>query len=364
MRVALFSPVWFPVPPTHYGGIEAVVQLLADGLVDAGVDVTLFASGDSTTKAELVSAFDTAPSEWIGHTYWELQHMLPFLEQRDEFDLVHDHSGLLGLTVFGLTSTPTLHTVHGPLTDDPGEVYERVCATVDGIGLVSLTLNQRRPCPTLPWVANVNNAIDVSRYPLERDPGDALLFLGRMSPEKGAHRAIRIARNVDRPLKIAAKCREPGEIAYFEEHVEPHLDDQIVYVGEVGHDAKCELLAEAHALVVPIEWEEPFGLVMIEALACGTPVIAMRRGSVPEILDDGRTAFVADDLAGMVAAVDRAVELDPLELRADAEARFSVERMVDRYIAAYESSVAMHRPAPDLVADLQPDLSVISAAGR
>ena len=362
MRIALFSPVWFPVPPTRYGGIEAVVHLLADGLVDAGVDVTLFASGDSETKAELVSAFDTAPSEYIGHSYWELQHLLPFLALRDEFDLVHDHSGLLGLTVFGLTPTPTLHTVHGPLTGEPGEVYERVCAAVDGIGLVSLTRNQRRPCPELPWVANVNNAIDVSRYLFDRDPGESLLFLGRMSPDKGAHRAIRIARQVGRPLKIAAKCREPGEIAYFEEHVEPHLDDQIVYVGEVGHDAKCELLAKAHALVVPIEWEEPFGLVMIEALACGTPVIAMRRGSVPEILDHGRTAFVADDLAGMVAAVDRAVELDPADLRAAAVARFSVEQMVDGYIAAYESMIAGGRPADELIADLQPDLSVLSTS--
>jgi glycosyltransferase involved in cell wall biosynthesis len=361
MRVALFSPVWFPVPPTHYGGIEAIVQLLADGLVEAGVDVTLFASGDSQTKAELVCAFDVAPSEYIGHSYWELQHLLPFLEVRDEYDLVHDHSGLLGLTVFGLTSCPTLHTVHGPLTGDPGDVYERVCAAVDGIGLVSLTLNQRRLHPGLPWIANVNNAIDVSRYPCERAPGDSLLFLGRMSPDKGAHRAIQIAKAVGRPLKIAAKCREPGEIAYFEEHVEPHLDDTIEYVGEVDHEAKCTLLAEAHALVVPIEWEEPFGLVMIEALACGTPVIAMRRGSVPEILHHGRTAFIADDLDGMVAAVELAVELDPAHLRESAVERFSVERMVDGYIAAYEAIAAGGtRPATDLVADLAPDLSILS----
>jgi glycosyltransferase involved in cell wall biosynthesis len=363
VRVALFSPVWFPVPPARYGGIEAIVHLLADGLVDAGVDVTLFASGDSETKAPLVSAFDTAPSEYIGHTYWELQHQLPFLELRDEFDIVHDHSGLLGLTVFGLTSCPTLHTVHGPLTGEPGEVYERVCAAVDGIGLVSLTLNQRRPHPGLPWIANVNNAIDVSRYPCDRDPGEGLLFLGRMSPDKGAHRAIQIARRVGRPLKIAAKCREPGEIAYFEEHVEPHLDDTIEYVGEVDHEVKCTLLAEAHALVVPIEWEEPFGLVMIEALACGTPVIAMRRGSVPEILHHERTAFIADDLAGMVAAVDRAVELDPAVLRGSAEEHFSVERMVDAYIAAYEAMAEEAlRSAVDLVADLTPDVSILSAS--
>ena len=166
-------------------------------------------------------------------------------------------------------------------------------------------MNQRRPLPDLPWVANVHNAIDVSRYQVDRHPGDSLLFLGRMSPDKGAHRAIRIAKRLGRPLEIAAKCREPGEIAYFDEFVAPHLDDDIRYVGEVDHDEKCALLARAHALVVPIEWEEPFGLVMIEALASGTPVVAMRRGSVPEILRHGETAMIADDLAGMVAMVDQ-----------------------------------------------------------
>ncbi len=347
MRIALFSPVWFPVPPDRYGGIEAVVHLLADGLVDAGIDVTLFASGDSTTKAKLVSAFEAAPSERIGESYWELQHLLPFLERRDEFDLVHDHSGLVGLTVLGLTTCPTVHTVHGPLTGDPGSVYRQVCRIVPEVGLVSLTHNQRRPSPGLPWIANVHNAVDVARYPLDRRPGDGLLFLGRMSPDKGAHRAIRIARRLGRPLKIAAKCREPGEIAYFEESVAPYLTDEIEYVGEVGHDAKCELLAEAHALLLPIEWEEPFGLVMIEALASGTPVVAMRRGSVPEILRHGETALIADDLAGMTMAVDRACELDPGRLRHEALSRFSVERMVDGYIEAYQTMI-VGEPEPVL----------------
>jgi glycosyltransferase involved in cell wall biosynthesis len=339
MHVALFSPVWFPVPPDRYGGIEAIVQLLADGLVAAGADVTLFASGDSKTDARLVSAFDVAPSEHIGESYWELQHLLPFLEQRDEFDIVHDHSGLLGLTMLGLTSCPTIHTVHGPLTGDPGEVYRKVCEIVPHAGLVSLTMNQRRPLPDLPWVANVHNAIDVSRYRVDRNPGDSLLFLGRMSPDKGAHRAIRIAKRLGRPLEIAAKCREPGEIAYFDEFVAPHLDDDIRYVGEVDHDEKCELLARAHALVVPIEWEEPFGLVMIEALASGTPFVAMRRGSVPEILRHGETAMIADDLAGMVAMVDQVAGLEPARLRREAETRFSVAQMVEGYLDAYEMMI-------------------------
>jgi glycosyltransferase involved in cell wall biosynthesis len=353
MRVALFSPVWFPVPPTRYGGVEAIVHLLADGLVEAGADVTLFASGDSTTKAELVSAFDIAPSEHIGETFWELQHALPLLARIDEFDVVHDHSGLLGLALFGLTGRPLLHTVHGPLTGPPGEVYERTCAAVPEALLVSLTLNQRRPLPQLPWIANVPNAVDIDRYPFERNPGDGLLFLGRMSPDKGAHRAIRVARRTGRPLKIAAKCREPGEIEYFEKFVEPHLSEDIVFVGEVGHDEKCRLLAEAHALLVPIEWEEPFGLVMIEAMASGTPTIALRRGSVPEVLTDGRTGFIADDLAAMVACVEHVSELDPSVMRAETARRFSVDKMVAGYLEAYEraadATISVRRLAPAVV---------------
>jgi glycosyltransferase involved in cell wall biosynthesis len=338
VRVALFSPVWFPVPPGRYGGVEAVVHNLAEGLVDAGVDVTLFASGDSRTRAELVAAFRSAPSERIGHTFWELQHALSFLERVDDFDLVHDHSGLLGLTLFGLTRCPLVHTVHGPLTGEAGVVYQRACAVAHDVGLVSLTMRQRRWLPNLPWIANVGNAIDVTRYPFEPHPGDSLLFLGRMSTEKGAHRAIRVARKAGRPLVIAAKCREPAEIAYFEQFVEPHLGPEVQYVGEVGHEEKCRLLSRAHALLVPIEWEEPFGLVMIEALACGTPVVALRRGSVPEVLRHGETAYVADDLGGMVAGVELVSHVDPAVLRADVEQRFSVERMVEGYLEAYEAS--------------------------
>jgi glycosyltransferase involved in cell wall biosynthesis len=331
----MFSPVWFPVPPDRYGGIEAMVSLLTEGLIQNGVDVTLFASGDSVTRAKHVAVFDRAPSERIGETFWELNHALACLTRLDDYDIVHDHSGLLGLTLFGLTSTPVLHTVHGPLTGEPGYMYEAACSVTHDVGLVSLTQAQRRPLPRLPWVANVPNSIDLSQYPFRRVPGDYLLFLGRMSPEKGAHRAIEVARQTGRPLVMAAKCREDGERAYFEEKIRPHLCAQIRYVGEVGHEEKWRLLAGAHALLVPIDWEEPFGLVMIEALACGTPVIALRRGSVPEVLDHGRTGFIADDLPEMATAVERVRSLDPHELRDEVEKRFTPERMVNGYLAAY-----------------------------
>ena len=339
MRIAVVSPVWFSVPPVAYGGIETVVHLQTEGLVDAGMDVTLFASGDSTTSAELVSVFDTAPSERIGQTFWELDHALACLVDAERFDVVHDHTGLLGLALFGLADVPVVHTVHGPLTGHPGAVYERACQIVRSTGLVSLSRNQRRPAPLLPWVANVPNAIDVAAYDVEREPSDTLAFLGRMSPDKGAHRAIEIARRSGRPLRIAAKCREPEEQEYFDRFVRPHLDSQIEYVGELGQEDKLELLRTAHALVFPIDWEEPFGLVMVEAMATGTPVIATRRGSVPEVVTHGHTGFVVDTLDEMVAAVDLAHTLDADTLREEARLRFSVERMVDGYMNAYASVI-------------------------
>jgi glycosyltransferase involved in cell wall biosynthesis len=332
----MFSPVWFPVPPDRYGGIEAMVSLLADGLVQRGADVTLFASGDSVTRAKHVFVFERAPSERIGQTYWELNHALACLTRLDDYDVVHDHSGLLGLTLFGLTSTPVLHTVHGPLTGEAGDMYQASCSVTDGLGLVSLTRAQRRPLPELPWVANVPNAVDLSQFPYSRIPGEYLLFLGRMSPEKGAHRAIEVARQTGRPLLMAAKCRESGERAYFDRYIRPHLSEHITYVGEVAHEEKWRLLSGAHALLVPIDWEEPFGLVMIEALACGTPVIALRRGSVPEVLDHGRTGFIADDLSEMAAAVEEVWSLDPRELRAEVEQRFTPRQMVEGYLDAYD----------------------------
>jgi glycosyltransferase involved in cell wall biosynthesis len=331
----LIAPVWFPVPPPRYGGTEAVVSLLADGLAEAGHDVTLFASGDSLTAATLSFVFATAPSERIGQTLPELRHCLACFERAHDFDVINDHSGLLAATVGGLLDTPVLHTVHGPLDGEGGEIYEHIARAAPGIAFISVSLNQRRPKPDLPWIANCPNAVDLSLYPWARRRGDYLLFLGRMTPDKGAHRAIAVARETGIPLKIAAKCREAREIAYFRELVEPHLDAQIDFVGEVTHGEKVELLQGARATLFPIEWEEPFGLVMIESMACGTPVIATRRGAVPEVIEDGRTGIVVEDYRAMPAALERASALDPLEMRHAVEERFSPERMVRDYARAY-----------------------------
>jgi glycosyltransferase involved in cell wall biosynthesis len=336
VRIAVLSPVWFPVPPTGYGGIEWVVSLLADGLAEAGHDVTLFASGDSRTKAKLSYVYEIAPSSEIGRAQVELHHALACFERAAEFDVINDHSGPPAAVVAGAVPTLTVHTVHGPLEGEPGELYEQIARVSPRTRLISLSMNQRQPKPGLPWLANVPNALDFSVYPVHPHRGDYLLFLGRMTHEKGAHRAVAVAMEAGVALKLAGKKREPAEQLYFREFVEPYLHDGIEYVGEVTHGEKVELLQNARATLFPIEWEEPFGLVMIESMACGTPVIATRRGSVPEVIEPGRSGVIVDDYREMADALASADELDPLELRRAAEERFSRERMVADYVAAFE----------------------------
>jgi glycosyltransferase involved in cell wall biosynthesis len=344
MRVAVLSPVWFPVPPTGYGGIEWVVSLLADGLVDAGHEVTLFASGDSRTKAELAWVYELAPSAEIGRAQVEVRHALSCFERADEFDVISDHSGPPAAVIAGAVKTPTVHTVHGPLGGEPGEFYEQIARVSPRTGLISISMNQRKPHPDLPWIANVPNALDFSFYPVQPRRGDYLLFLGRMSADKGAHRAVAVATETGLPLKLAGKLREPEEIAYFKEFVEPHLRrGQIEYVGEVTHGEKVELLQDARATLFPIEWEEPFGLVMIESMACGTPVIATRWGAVPEVIEHGRSGIIVDDYRDMAGALAAADLLEPLDLRRAAEERFSKERMVGDYVDAFDAAIAAAR---------------------
>ena len=339
MRIAILSPVWFPVPPTGYGGIEWVVSLLADGLVKAGHDVTLFASGDSRTTARLVSVFDEAPSEKIGLSLPELHHALACFERSAEFDVVNDHSGPPAAAIGGAVDTAVVHTVHGPLDGEAGPIYDQLARVAPRVGLISLSLNQRRPKPELPWVANCPNALDLSVYPAHPHRGDYLLFVGRLSFDKGAHRAIEVAKHAELPLKIAGKMREPLEKEYFETHVRPNLGWGIEYLGEVTHDEKVDLLQNARVTLFPISWEEPFGLVMIESMACGTPVIATRWGAVPEVIEHGRGGLIVDDLNAMAAAIEEADRLDPAECRRYVEERYSAERMVADYVAAYERAL-------------------------
>ena len=339
MRIAVLSPVWFPVPPSGYGGIEWIVSLLADGLVEAGHEVTLFASGDSSTKARLVSVFPEAPSAEIGKAAPELRHALSCFERADEFDIVNDHSGPLAAALGAAVETRVVHTVHGPLVGADGDLYAMLARVAPSVGLISLSLNQRKPQPGLPWVATCHNALDLAAYPVHAERGEYLLFLGRMSPDKGCHRAVEVARAAGLPLKIAGKMREPAEQEYFESTVAPYLGNGIEYLGETSHAKKVALLQNARATLFPIEWEEPFGLVMIESMACGTPVIATRWGAVPEVIEDGRSGVVVDDYREMPDALAAADELEPLECRRSVEEHFSAERMVRDYEAAYTAAL-------------------------
>ncbi len=340
MRVAILSPVWFPVPPTGYGGIEWVVSLLADGLVDAGHDVTLFASGDSRTRAKLDAVFPEPPTAPIGMSYIELRHALPCYERAAEFDVVNDHSSQLGAALGGLVETPVVHTVHGPLEELPLANYRGIAKLAPQLGLISISMNQRKPGPDLPWVGNIPNALDLDAYPYHSERGEYLLYLGRLSPDKGAHRAIEVAREAGIPIKLAGKKREHAEQEYFDTMVRPLLGDDAEYLGETSHGFKVDLLQNARATLFPIDWEEPFGLVMIESMACGTPVIATRRGAVPEVVDHGRSGIIVDDYRDMVAAIADADRLDPVECRRAAEEHYSVERMVADYVAVYAAMLS------------------------
>ena len=339
MRIAIIAPAWFAVPPTGYGGIEWVVALLADGLVDAGHEVTLFAAGDSRTKAELVSLYDEAPSALIGRTQPELHHALGCYARAGEFDVINDHSGTLGAVVGAAVDTPVVHTAHGPLEGEPGEIYDLIGTVAPQVGLISISMNQRRPKSHLNWIANCHNALDFSVYPFKPTRGDYLLFLGRMSPDKGAHRAIAVAMETGLPLKIAGKRHDPKEFTYFHEFVEPHLVDGIEYLGEVSHGEKVELLQNARATLFPIDWEEPFGLVMIESMACGTPVIATARGAVPEVIEHGRSGIIVEDYRIIPVALEDADKIDPSECRRYVEERFSPLRMVHDYVEAYTAAL-------------------------
>jgi glycosyltransferase involved in cell wall biosynthesis len=336
VKIAIIAPAWFAVPPARYGGIEWVVSILADGLVDHGHDVTLFAAGDSQTRAHLVTCYDEPPSMRIGLALPDLHHALTCYARAGEFDLINDHSGPLSGALGGALDTPVCHTVHGPLTGEPGDVYSLIGQVSPSVGLISISDSQRAPLPDLNWLATCHNAIAIDHYPFDEGSDGYLLFLGRMSPDKGAHHAVSTAREAGLPLILAGKMHDLAEREHFDATVRPYLSDEIRYVGEVSHDEKVRLLQRAAATVFPIQWPEPFGLVMVESMACGTPVIATGRGAVPEVIEHGRSGIIVDDFDQLAPAVEQAIKLDPGECRASATERFSPARMIGDYEDAYQ----------------------------
>jgi glycosyltransferase involved in cell wall biosynthesis len=326
MRIAQIASPWLPVPPQGYGGVENVVATLTDGLVERGHDVTLFACGGSGTRARLHAYYN----EPLGTTYQvheplaALPHILAAYKYLDEF------GPALGIR---RDRPPVVHTVHAP----PAAAYAApIYDLVNGhLALVAVSAAQVQASPHLQFTAMIHNGIPVCDFEFSAQKSDYLLFLGRMAPGKGVHLAVEAARRLDRPLLIAAKMHNPEEIAYFESQVKPLLTPDIVFLGEADRRRKIDLLARAACTLVPSQWAEPFGLVMIESLACGTPVVALRAGSAAEIVDHGTTGFVASDFDEFVELAARVDELDPAACRRAVEDRFSAERMVKAYEQLY-----------------------------
>lgn len=330
MRVAVLAPVSWRVPPRHYGPWEQFASLLTEALVARGIDVTLFASADSVTTGRLASVVARGYSEDLDvePKVAECLHIAHAFERAGEFDVIHNSFDFLPLTYSGLVDTPVLTTVHGFSSPRILPVYQRYNPTT---AYVAISEADRHP--SLDYLATIHHGIDTDMFSLHPSPGDYLLFFGRIHPDKGTAEAIDVAVATGRRLVIAGIVQDQR---YFDEHVAPRVDgERVSFVGPVGAAERSELLGGAHALLHPIGFDEPFGYSVVEGMACGTPVIAFRRGSMRELIEDGETGFLVDDVEGAVAAVGRASSLDRAAIRAQAVARFGVARMVDDYLDAY-----------------------------
>jgi glycosyltransferase involved in cell wall biosynthesis len=346
MRIAQVAPLSESVPPKWYGGTERIVAFLSDELVRKGHDVTLFASGDSRTSAKLISSCPKA-LRLNGGSCDALAPYLTLLEEvaarEDEFDVVHFHTSPIHLPIARRLSAPHVTTLHGRLDlDGLAPLYREY----RDVPLVSISESQRRPLRDAGWIATVPHGLPPNLLSYHPEPGRYLAFLGRISPEKRVDRAIAIAVACQQPLRIAAKV-DPADRDYFEREIRPLLDHPLVeFVGEIGDADKDAFLGGATALLFPIDWPEPFGLVMIEAMACGVPVVAFRGGSVSEVLEPGVTGFIVETLDEAIEATHRVRRLDRGQCRAVFERRFSVSRMAAEYVSVYHRAVALRRSLP------------------
>lgn len=370
MRIAQLAPLWERVPPPAYGGIEMVVYHLTEELTRLGHQVTLFASGDSCTSAELRSVFPRSL-----RTADDLQHKLPYdwlhhavaLRAADEFDIIHNHAGELPMAMSLLIRRPMLSTLHGLVIPDTRLVWDYYPWYYNTLSHAARRAMPPVKCPN--YLGVVYNGIDVAAFPFSPVKSDYLLFLSRIAPEKGTHLAIEIARRIGCRLIIAGKV-DPVDREYYTTVIKPRIDGALVeYVGEATREQAKDLLRQARCLLLPLCWEEPFGLVMVEAMACGTPVVAMRRGAAPELVIEGVTGFLGDSVDDLCRAIPQVETLDPVRCRQHVAENFSVQRMVQGYLRLYEQILAAHprSPAPAITAarpaDGQPAPTVAGRAG-
>jgi glycosyltransferase involved in cell wall biosynthesis len=339
MRVALISPLYESVPPRFYGGTERVVHHLCHGLTEAGIEVTLFASGDSRTAGHLVPVVPEALR--LGRMPvsdplpYNLKLLAEVAKQADRFDVIHNHHDYWMLPLSEMSETPLLTTLHGRL-DLPH--IPAAFRSYPKARYVSISDSQRRPMPELGWARTILHGIDAERFELKPEPGKYLAFLGRMSLDKRPDWAIDIAQRAGIPLKMAAKIEGAADQAYFDSQVRPRIDGRFIeYVGEIGESEKSDFLGNAAAMVFPIDWPEPFGLVMLESLACGTPVLARPCGSVPEVLRDGVTGFVDESVERLADRVKDLGRIDRRACRRWVEQGFSLKRMTEEYIDVYRN---------------------------
>lgn len=336
MRIAQLAPLWERVPPPAYGGIELVVSLLTDELVRRGHEVTLFASGDSLSLANLESVHSRALRQdptVKEYSIYEMLQLSQVYDQAQDFDIIHSHMGCAALPYAKFVKTPTLHTLHGAFTPDNEKMFRRSRQQP----FVSISNAQREAKLGLNCVSTVYNGIDVDSYKFYAQPDESpyLAFLGRLSPEKGPHLAIEIAKRTGWNLKMAGKI-DLVDQEFYEQELAPHIDGkQIQYLGEANHVQKNTLMGSAVATLFPITWREPFGLVMVESMAAGTPVIGMRLGSTPEVIADHKTGFLCDTVDQCIAALSRIDEIDRATCRQHVIDQFSVQKMTDGYEAAY-----------------------------
>ncbi|MFJ4654956.1 glycosyltransferase family 4 protein [Nocardia sp. NPDC088792] len=345
LHIALVAPPYFDIPPAGYGGVEAVVAHLADELVDQGHRVTLLGAGRPGTRARFIPVWDETLTHRLGEPYPEIVNamkawrIIEELHATDPIDIVHDHTfaGPGNAAAYRMLGIPTVVTVHGPVDAEMDNYYRSLDRSVQ---LVAISDRQRRLAPDLNWIGRVHNAIRPEEWPFRTEKLDYALFLGRYAAYKGPHLALEAAHTAGLRLILAGKCNEPPEKAFFEEAVRPLLTDTDDVFGEADAVAKRQLLAGARCLLFPIRWEEPFGIVMIEAMVCGTPVIALRGGAVEEVVEHGVTGWICDRPEELPDAIARAGEIDPYACRKRVEELFSTGSFGRGYAAAYRRVIA------------------------
>ncbi len=336
MKIAQVAPIIERVPPKKYGGTERVVYALTEELVRRGHKVTLFASGDSITSASLRSVYpkclrEAKIKDLYGLNVYTLMNVGEAYQVQEKFDIIHDHTGHVGLPLANISKTPAVITMHGAFDVEMRKIFK----SFGKPHIVTISQMQAKHAPDINHIGTVYNGLDMEGFPFSEKAGDYLLYVGRISMEKGVHHAIQTAINLNLPLIIAAKL-EKVDLPYFEEYVGPYLSDTIRWIGEVDEAERNELMSKALAFLHPVTWPEPFGLTLIESMACGCPVVAFNKGSISEVVAHGKTGFVVSDLGEMIEAVANINQIDRKECRRHALENFNVQKMTDGYEKIYQ----------------------------